>query len=160
MITLLLALLMPSYSVAAVLDGTLNVGIGKNVLQRQPFERYAAAGVRYGGSWKVAANGGYWLALADGERSSWFGSVQGGLEVQGQGGTTAAIFFGPSYVHQDDSKLSGHFQFHTTFSVGVKAGGLGIVYEWVHFSNAGIKLPNNGRDLWTAKIIVPFKTWE
>ena len=150
-------LLVSSVAQAASLDALVGAGVGKNILaQHAPFERFGTLGIRYGGAWKIQANGGYYLALAEGERSAWMGSLQTGLEVVGDGGTYGQLMFGPAYVSQDDSKLSGRFQFHLTGGVGVKNDdGYGIGVMWNHLSNAGIKQPNMGRDMITAQLTIP-----
>lgn len=143
---------------AAGFDAILGVGIGKDVIGSKPFERYGALGVQYGGmTWKVRANGGYWLALAEGEKASAFTSLQGGLEVVGQGGIFCSVFFGPAYISQpDDKRLSGHLQFHLDPGCGVRsAGGYSIMGRWTHFSNAGLKQPNGGRDMPGIAVQIP-----
>lgn len=145
---------------AASLDALVSVGIGKSVLDKKAFERYASLGVQYGAIWKVRANGGYWLALNDGEKASLYGSLQGGLDVVGSGGTYATVMFGPALIQHPDSKLGGKFQFHTCFGVGMKNdAGYGLAFLWQHFSNAGIVMPNNGRDLLTAQLVIPIYKW-
>jgi len=153
---LALFLLMLSGCATAGLDATVGAGIGKDVVGHKPFERYGTLGVRYGDVWKTQLNGGHWLALADDQKSATFGSLQGGLEVVGSGGTFAQFMFGPALISESDSKLAGHFQFHMTGGVGVKSDGkYGLSFLWTHFSNAGIEQPNLGRDLLTIQIIVP-----
>lgn len=138
------------------LDAVLGVGIGKNVFGSAPFERYGMIGVRYGNAWKVQLNSGYYVANALGEKSSFIGSLQGGLEVVGSGGAFAQFFFGPALISQDDAKLAGTFQFHLTGGVGVRNNdGYGIGISWQHFSNAGIQQPNLGRDLLTLQVTIP-----
>ena len=151
----LFLLMLLSGCATAGLDATVGAGIGKDVLSHQPFERYGTLGVRYGDVWKTQANAGYWLAFNE-QNSSLYTSLQGGLEVVGQGGTFAQFMFGPAYIGQDDSKLTGHFQFHMTGGVGVKnVDNYGISFLWTHFSNAGIEQPNLGRDLLTLQLIIP-----
>lgn len=141
-------------------DALVSAGIGKDVLAKQPFERMGSLGVQYGDAWKVRANGGCWLATAPGQNSSGFGSLQGGLEVVGEGGTFAGLLFGPSFITRPDAKLSGRFQFHLSGGVGVKnRAGYGVGLKWEHFSNAGLILPNYGRDLWTAFLVIPISTF-
>ena len=113
---LIFAILFNSFNFAQAedLSGHVSVGMGKSVLDARTFERLGAIGVSYGNTWRVQANGGYWFAPAAGERSSLYGSLQGGLEVVGDGGTFAGIMFGPAVIQADDSKLSGNFQFHLT----------------------------------------------
>jgi hypothetical protein len=133
---------------AAGLDLAVTAGIGKGVFEGKPFERYGALGLRYGDAWKVQANAGYWLALGDREASAYFGSLQGGLEVVGQGGLFAQLMFGPGYISQPDRKLGSRFQFHLTGAVGIRdSAGRGLALQWIHFSNAGIVQPNQGRDI-------------
>jgi len=141
---------------AADLDVSLSVGMGKSVLNHIAFERVGILGIRYGNTWKVQANGGYWLALAQGEKASMFTSLQGGLEVVGESGVFASVMFGPAWVQNPDVKLSGHFQFHPVFGFGVKnSKGYSLAFAWQHFSNAGIILPNMGRDLLTGQVTIP-----
>jgi hypothetical protein len=103
---------------------------------------------------KFKIDGG--ATLADGQKASGFGSLQGGLEVVGDGGTFAGLFFGPALITTPDAKLSGHFQFNLSGAAGVKnRAGYGVGMKWEHFSNAGLILPNYGRDLWTAMLVIP-----
>lgn len=159
-LVILLVLAFAPYSRAGDLDGSLTVGIGKSVLSRQPFERYGAFGVRYGGeTWKAQASGGYWLALAENEKASPFASLQTGVEIEGKSGGTLSVMFGPAWIKNPDSKLAGNFQFHLTFGGGVaNVLGYRLMWEWQHFSNAGIKQPNNGRDILSLKLIFPLWT--
>lgn len=154
---LLSLLLLASSALAADLDATVSIGMGKSVLNHKAFERVGSLGVKYGGStWKLQANGGYWLALNEGEKASLFSSLQGGIEVVGKSGTFASVMFGPAWIQNPDSKLSGNFQFHPTFGFGIKnEGGYTLAFVWQHFSNAGIVLPNMGRDLLTLQAAFP-----
>ncbi len=142
---------------ASELDGVLGVGIGKNVISHQPFERMGSLGVQYGSSWVVRASGGYWMATADGDKSSLYGSMQGGLQVWGEGGTYANMLFGPALIsNPDDYHNSGIFQFNLSAAVGIKSvNAYGITVEWRHWSNAGMIMPNAGRDILTACILIP-----
>lgn len=145
-------------SSAASLDSVIGVGIGKDVLSPgHGFERYATLGVQYGATWKLRANASYYLALAEGQVSSYVTSLQGGAEVVNTSGQYASVFFGPANISQPDSKLSGHLQFHATFGFGVKdaSTGCGLGLAWVHLSNAGIEQPNLGRDLITLQLSIP-----
>jgi len=157
---LLLSLLLSINSYAASLDIVPQVGIGKNVIAHEPFERFFDLGLRYGAEWKAQINGGYWLALAPNEKASWFLSAQGGVEVVSQTGLMALLMIGPAYVRNLDHKTCSHFQFHIFFGAGIKSeSGIGIMGGWTHFSNAGLKAPNNGRDLITLVLTVPlYKT--
>jgi hypothetical protein len=140
---------------AAGFDGVVAAGIGKGVFDHEPFERYAAVGVQYGGVWKVRANGGYWLALGEGEKSAAFGSLQGGVEVEGKGGVFASIMVGPGLVSATDYKTSGRFQIHSSFAIGiVNDRGYKIAGQWVHFSDGGKTRPNHGRDIAPSLVLI------
>lgn len=135
-------------------DALVSAGIGKDVIGPKAFERYGALGIQYGDTWKVRANGGYWLS--PGGVSSGFGSLQGGVEVVGQGGAFAGILFGPAIISHHGGKLAGPFQFHLSGMAGMKNdAGYGVGMQWVHFSNAGIVQPNLGLDVWSAFMIIP-----
>lgn len=151
------AVCLTGQALAADLDAGLTVGMGKSVLNHTAFERVGMVDLRYGGAtWKTQLNGGYWLALGDGERASFFASWQGGIEVVGPSGAFATAMFGPAWVQNPDRKLSGRFQFHPSFGFGVKnRGGYSLAFVWHHFSNAGIVLPNAGRDLLTGQVVIP-----
>lgn len=142
---------------AADLDAIVAAGVGKSILDKhQAFERYGQVGIRYGGPWKIQVSGGGYATTGDGERSSFYGSVQTGLDVVSDSGTFGQMLAGPGYVSRDDSKLTGNFQFHLTGGVGYKnTSGYGLGVMWNHFSNAGTKLPNLGRDIISVQMILP-----
>jgi hypothetical protein len=139
------------------LSSVLSVGVGKSILEKhKSFERYSGIGIRYGSSIVAQANGGYYLATGTRERSSWYGSVQGGLVVTNESGFHGQMLAGPTYIDKDDSKITGHFQFHLTGGVGIEnTSRYGLDIVWNHFSNAGMKQPNYGRDFITLQAIIP-----
>ena len=144
----ILALLSMFGCATAQLDLPVTAGLGKSVAAGSgQFERMGSLGLRYGDTWKVQANGGYWLAQAPGESASAYGSLQGGLEVVGSSGLYCNFMIGPAWIQNPDAKLSGHFQFHPTFGCGVHAAGYSIGGQWMHWSNAGFIQPNLGRDM-------------
>jgi len=60
----------------------------------------------------------------------------------------ARILVGPTLISNTDDRLSTNFQIHHEFSLGVRGkNGLGIGAFLKHFSNGGIKLPNESRDI-------------
>jgi hypothetical protein len=150
-------LLLEDSQAAHRIDGLLGIGVGKRILERGPFERFGSVGMRYGGqTWKVQTSAGYWMAPAHLERHSFYGSLQGGVQVEGKGGTYAQMMFGPALISQDDCRITGMFQFHLTGGLGiVDDNGTGVSLLWTHFSNAGIKQPNLGRDILTLRLIIP-----
>lgn len=101
---------------------------------------------------------GLWADTRTGEghrHSSGFASYSLGVSVEG-GRFYASSFWGGSYITHTDSLLSTNFEFAQDLSVGLKddAGrALGVTYK--HFSNAGIKLPNKGRDFFVIDVRVP-----
>lgn len=155
--TLLTLMISASAQAASEADLMLGVGMGKSVLDQQGnFERLGTLGVRYGSVWKIQANGGYWYAPALGDRSSLYGSLQGGVEVVGEGGMFAQVMFGPGIIQHPDDKLAGHFQFHLSTGAGIKSEqGYTLALVWNHLSNAGILQPNLGRDLLTLQVGIP-----
>lgn len=154
----ILFLMIISYP-ASALDLLVGAGIGKDVLApHQPFERYGTLGLRYGDVWKLQTNGGYYLTTAEGQRPSYYTSLQTGMEVVSLGGQFGSLMFGPAYLSQPDDHLSGHFQFHLTGGIGFKnTTNWGIGSYWTHFSNAGISQPNLGRDLLTGQLTIPIR---
>ena len=55
-------------------------------------------------------------------------------------------FFGPALISATDTQLSTNFQFATDIGFGVRDRETFMSVGYGHISNAGIKLPNKGRD--------------
>lgn len=159
---LLLALFSGCASSRKSLDGTLTVGVGNGIVSHKPFERYAAGTISYGTEvWKGKINGGYWMALAEDERSSLFCSTQLELQVVGNSGITMFVAVGPGYIQNLDHKNSGHFQIHSTFGIGVlNLSGVRLGPVWDHKSDAGKTRPNDGRDIIGLQAVIPIKIFD
>lgn len=82
-------------------------------------------------------------------RNSIYGTYQFMLQTKPvQGGMYAHYAVGPSVISHPDSLLGSHLQVCHTVGFGiadVREVRIGLVYK--HFSNAGLKRPNSGRDL-------------
>jgi len=89
------------------------------------------------------------------KRSSGFASSSIGVRVN-PNWFYAETFFGVSYITQVDTQLSTQFEFTEELGIGIKDEyGKTIGFEYRHFSNAGIALPNKGRDFFLVNVGVP-----
>jgi len=78
--------------------------------------------------------------------SAAFGAYSAGLRVEA-GYLYIENYFGFGWISQVDSMLSTSFEFTEEIGAGIKdEKGRFIGIEYRHFSNAGIQLPNKGRD--------------
>ena len=69
-----------------------------------------------------------------------------------------SYFVGPSLISSTDSRLGSNFQFTHDLGIGLKdSRGVRVGLCYRHFSNAGLKEPNAGRDLIGASVTIPFK---
>lgn len=83
---------------------------------------------------------------SDQRKSAGYGSYSLGVRVE-PGGFYAESFWGVAGITHTDQLLSSVFEFTQDFAVGAqdrKGRFIGVSYK--HFSNAGITLPNRGRD--------------
>ncbi len=80
-----------------------------------------------------------------------------GVSTVSSSGIYIKVFFGPSFLSHPDDRLSGHFQFNNDFELGIKGtNDISIGLNYKHISNAGIVMPNLGRDLLLIKIQLPY----
>ena len=66
---------------------------------------------------------------------------------------------GASYVSKkiiDGRDLSSHFQFEDRLGIGMNYRGHKVAAQFFHYSNAGIKEPNDGIDIWLLSYTYPF----
>lgn len=79
-----------------------------------------------------------------------------GLQTHGPG-LYAGYFVGPSLISQTDNRLSSVFEFENNLELGIRdPWGRSLSINLQHFSNAGLWLPNMGRDFFDLKITIPF----
>lgn len=84
--------------------------------------------------------------------SASFGSYSVGLRVE-PGPLYFENYFGLSLISQTDSMLSTNFEFTEELGFGVRdKEGRFFGVEYRHFSNAGLQLPNKGRDFFLLNI--------
>lgn len=98
---------------------------------------------------------GGWRTNIQSEQSSFYSSYQVGF-VAGSP-LYARGFTGIAAITQTDSRLSSPFQFKHDVGVGIKnKRNVGIGVNYSHVSNAGLKLPNLGRDFIQLRVELPF----
>lgn len=85
-------------------------------------------------------NGGH------GRSHSAIGKLQFGVKPGPTTGIYGYGFVGPAWITQTDSQLGSTLQFATDIGLGVRDNTTFISVGYSHISNAGIKLPNHGRD--------------
>lgn len=69
----------------------------------------------------------------------------------------AGAFFGAGGISKTDTLLSSHFQFFHDLELGFRdAVGTGMAFGWSHISNAGLSLPNHGRDFLCVRLLLGF----
>ncbi len=84
-----------------------------------------------------------------------FGGANAGLHIVAPSGMAMRAGFGPSLISQTDDRLSSLFEFHIQMKIGLEHDGYGVGLQGDHFSNAGIVLPNLGRDIVSLYIQFP-----
>lgn len=128
-------------------DLSFSVALGKKVLEHEPFERAASVGViqPLSETWFVKPSLGGWIGGSG--KPSWFVAAPVGLRVWiPSTGYYATAAVGPSYISAPDELLGGHWQFCPEFGAGLKTEKAEIGLTWLHFSSAGLVMPNQGRD--------------
>lgn len=84
--------------------------------------------------------------------SAMFGSYSVGIRVE-PGQFYFENYLGLAMISETDSMLSTNFEFTEEIGFGIKDSlGRFFGFEYRHFSNAGIQLPNKGRDFILANI--------
>jgi hypothetical protein len=124
------------------------VGIGKGTFQHQPFERTASLGYTFHGGDTMYAKPqvGGWIGGAG--VPSYYLSVPMGVEVWiPNTGAYCFLGVGPAWISNTDTELSSNWEFNPEFGCGLQGGFSTVGVKWVHFSNGGLKLPNQGRDM-------------
>ncbi len=147
--SLIAALLISSNAHAGLLllsfGPTINGTIGEKKVLTAGYEyNWGAPSLKLdAGTWNV--NGGM----------AFYGALNFGVHVISSGGLTTRIGFGPAVISQTDERLSSNFEFNIQARIGLNMGGWEAGLNALHLSNAGIKLPNLGRDIVGIYIGVP-----
>lgn len=89
--------------------------------------------------------GGYSESMA-GRKQAGVISAQIGAKPGPETGFYGFAFFGPALISATDTQLSTRFQFATDIGFGVRDRETFMSVGYGHISNAGIRLPNKGRD--------------
>lgn len=155
---LLLLLLLSSSAMAGPI---VSVGVGKNIVSHLPFERVIHVGYEIGltANIFVKPEVGYFLDTQNHAASSYWVGMPLLLEVASPYGTFVRMGFGPSYIKTvDHVQLGSHLEFDIEGGIGMKDKGLSLGLFYKHFSNAGFKQPNMGRDFIT--IQAQFMGWD
>lgn len=98
---------------------------------------------------------GGWASGESGERNSLYGSYQTGVKTKGT--FYAQVFSGVALITAPDCRLSSVLQFKHDVGIGIKdERNVGIGLDYSHISNAGITLPNLGRDMLQVRVEFPF----
>jgi hypothetical protein len=105
------------------------------------YEEYLIRGIYFGGE-----AGGYVDNAGYGRKGAGVGKLQLGVKPGPHTGLYAFAFVGPAGITATDSRLGSHFQFATDAGVGIRDMNNFVNIGYSHISNAGIKLPNKGRD--------------
>lgn len=92
-----------------------------------------------------------------GRKSSGYVGVSYGLNIENQGSFVECLW-GVAAVTNRDSMLGGNLQFMNDLGIGIKDStfGTSIGLYYKHISSAGIFQPNEGRDLISIRLGVPF----
>ncbi len=114
-------------------------GVTKLFAVRQ--ETYQVRGI-----YSAVELGGYVDNAGEGRKGSAIGKLQVGVKPGPATGVYGFGFFGPAGITATDALLGSHLQFATDVGVGVRDMNTFINVGYTHVSNAGIKLPNKGRD--------------
>lgn len=85
-----------------------------------------------------------------GRRSGAFASYSVGTKMQ-LGPVQTRYAWGMGYLSHTDGLLSSHFQFTHDLTFGLYDRKTGLSLGYKHISNAGITLPNRGRDFITLR---------
>lgn len=101
---------------------------------------------------------GFWTRSQSGRvESSGFGSIQLGVDIEASP-FTASTFHGIGAITKTDSRLGSNFQFFHDLCGGLQDdknhANISLCYK--HISNAGVTLPNLGKDFIMIKIGIPY----
>lgn len=98
------------------------------------------------GIYNAVELGGYVDNGGEGRKGAAVAKAQLGVKPGQTSGVYGFAFTGPCLITATDSVLSTNFQFATDVGVGIRDSETFVSVGYSHISNAGIKLPNRGRD--------------
>lgn len=96
--------------------------------------------------------GGYVDNLGNGRKGAALAKFQLGAEPGPKVGTYGAAYTGVCGITSSDTMNSSWYEFCTDFGLGIRDEKTHIGIFYSHTSNAGLKLPNHGRDWITMEI--------
>jgi len=91
--------------------------------------------------------GGFVDTGGKGRKGSGVAKFQIGVKPGPKVGVYGFGFFGPCGITSPDSQLGSRYQFATDIGLGVRDLNTFMSVGYGHISNAGLKLPNHGRDV-------------
>lgn len=104
----------------------------------------------------IKSEAGFWVARDAGRRSSFYSAVSWGYRVRTPLGLFFEGFIGPGYVSVLDTQLGSHLEIVHDLNAGfIDYGGWGIGAGFKHISNAGLAMPNRGRDFFSIRFLIP-----
>lgn len=90
--------------------------------------------------------GGFVDTRGAGRKGSVLGKLQLGITPGQREGVFGKVFTGPCVISGPDNQLGSWYQWSTDFGLGVRDDRTYMALTYSHISNAGVKLPNHGRD--------------
>ena len=137
LITILALLWLPAYA------GEIEFRTGVGLNRASTSALYSVGYVRrFDKHYMSRLDMGYWSDSKLGHKSSTYASLSVGRMIGNRNGLYASIYMGVAFISHPDILLSTNFQFTEEVALGYRDAE--IIFK--HFSNAGIKKPNLGRD--------------
>jgi hypothetical protein len=123
---------------AAVINGSLDASVKIFGLRHEAYFFY--------GVYTAQELGGYVDNGGEGRSGSLLGKVQIGIKPGPEVGGFGKVFTGPCAISSPDSQLGSWYQWCTDFGIGIRDEMTFMDLTYSHISNAGVVLPNHGRD--------------
>lgn len=89
---------------------------------------------------------GGWSEATEGRKPAAYTKLQVGAKPGPETGLYGYAFFGPALISSTDTQLSSFYQLATDIGFGIRDRFTFMSCGYGHISNAGVKLPNRGRD--------------
>ena len=123
---------------SAIVNGSLT---GGSKIFGLRYEEPLKRGIEY-----AVEIGGYVDNLGNGRKGAALAKLQLGVTPGAQIGAFGSAFTGPCFISSTDALLGSIYQFCTDFGIGIRDTETILSVTYSHISNAGLKLPNKGRD--------------